>query len=73
MIEAVCTKEAAKNATMRLVLHSRSVWGTYLKHSLLILGKRVLTDELHDFSQFIFGLENLSQLLTKSHELRLSL
>ena len=46
---------------------------TYLEDSLLIFGKRILTDELDDFSQFIFGLEDLSQLLTKSHELWLGL
>ena len=45
---------------------------TYLEHGLLIFGKRVFTDELHDFSQLIFGLKDLSHLLTQAHELRLS-
>ena len=71
MIEAVYTKKAAKNATMRFVLHSRSVCGTYLEHGLLILGKRVLTDELHDFSELILSLQDLSKLLTVAHELGL--
>ena len=45
---------------------------TYLEHGLLIFGKRVFTDELHDFSQFIFCLKDLSHLLTQAHELGLS-
>ena len=42
---------------------------TYPENGLLILGKRVLTDELHNLSQLILGLEDLSDALSKSHEL----
>jgi len=44
-----------------------------LKNSFLIFREGVLTDELDDFGELIFGLEDLSELLTKSHELGLSL
>ena len=46
---------------------------TYLENGLLILRKRILTDKLDDFSKLILSLEDLSQLLTKSHELWLGL
>ena len=46
---------------------------TYLEDGLLILGKGVLTDELDDFGELILALEDLSHLLTETHELRLRL
>ena len=45
----------------------------YLEHGLLILGEGVLTNELHDFSQLIFLLENLFEGFSEGHELGLSL
>ena len=46
---------------------------TYLEHGLLILGERILTDELHDFGELILSLEDLSHLLTEVHEIWLVL
>ena len=42
---------------------------TYSKDGLLILGKGILTDELHNLSQLILSLEDLTELLSESHEL----
>ena len=42
---------------------------TYSENGLLIFGEGVLTDELDDFSQLIFVLEDLTELLSESHEL----
>lgn len=39
----------------------------------MIFGKGVLTDKLHDFSQFIFLLEDLLKGFTEDHEFGLSL
>ena len=44
---------------------------TYLEDGLLIFRERILTDELDDFGELIFSLEDLTQLLTESHELGL--
>lgn len=46
---------------------------TYLENGLLILGQRVLTDELDDFGQLILRLQDLSHPLSESHELGLFL
>lgn len=46
---------------------------TYLENGFLILRQRVLTDELDDFSELIFSLQDLSHLLSQSHELGLLL
>ena len=39
----------------------------------MILGERILTDELHDFGELILSLEDLSHLLTEVHEIWLVL
>ncbi len=36
----------------------------------MIFGKGVLADELHDFSQFVFLLQNLLDGFSEGHELR---
>jgi hypothetical protein len=43
------------------------------ENRLLIFREGVFTDKLHDFSQLIFGLEDLQGSFTKNHELRVSL
>ena len=46
---------------------------TYLEDGLLVFGKRVPTDELHDFSQLVFVLEDLADGFTEAHELGVDL
>ena len=49
------------------------MWVTYSENSLLVLGERVLTDKLHDFSQLIFLLKDLLDRLAQAHKLGLLL
>ena len=47
--------------------------GTYLENGLLIFGEGVLADQLHDFSQFVFLLEDLLDGFFEGHEFRVVL
>lgn len=46
---------------------------SYLKDGLLVLRERIFTNELHNFDEFVFLLEDLAELGLEAHELGLDL